>query len=191
MMTTYSLISFQFSVPICLRLKMDILFKMFQERQLMLLASSTTTTTPVPVSSDISDLCGHSWKNDTLVTSLRFWVAGVSLAVTDTLGLLGNIISLITLSTMTKRGLFIKLLVALTVFDILFLVNGKIKELLPDEKAMNQNKLVLLKSFWVNSKFFIRLKYNALQKHETTLLHTTIRNTCVLKIFKKNSYRIW
>ena len=43
----------------------------------------------------------------------------------DALGLFGNLISLITLSTMTKRGLFIKLLVALTIFDILFLLSGK------------------------------------------------------------------
>ena len=59
------------------------------------------------------------------VTSLRFWVAGVSIMSVDALGIFGNLISLITLSTMTKRGLFIKLLVALTIFDILFLLSGK------------------------------------------------------------------
>ena len=103
---------------------MDILYKLFQEHQMMLLTS--TSTTPLPLFLNGPDVnCGHSCKNDTLVTSLRFWVAGVSLGATDTLGLLGNLISLITLSTMTKRGLFIKLLVALTIFDILFLLNGE------------------------------------------------------------------
>ena len=127
---------------------MDILFKMFQERQLMLMAS-TSTTTPPPMGFDKAELCGHSWKNDTLVTSMRFWVAGVSLAVTDTLGLLGNVISLITLSTMTKRGLFIKLLVALTVFDIMFLVNGKSTLMKFDLRDMmfRESRLLILREF--------------------------------------------
>ena len=41
-----------------------------------------------------------------------------------TLVLTGNLISLITLASMTKRGLFIKLLLTLTTFDTLFLING-------------------------------------------------------------------
>lgn len=109
---------------------MDILFKIFQERQSMLRTLTTTSPappTPAPVLPfDPDELCGHSWKNDTLVTSMRFWVAGISLATTDTLGLLGNLISLITLSTMMKKGLFIKLLVTLTTFDLLFLASGGI-----------------------------------------------------------------
>lgn len=102
---------------------MDILYKIFQERQSLL---RSATTTPAPMTFEADQLCGHSWKNDTFVTSMRFWVAGITLAATDTLGLLGNLISLITLSTMMKKGLFIKLLVALTTFDLLFLVSGGI-----------------------------------------------------------------
>ena len=44
---------------------MDILYKLFQEHQMMLLSSTTTTTPlPLPYGSDVQ--CGRSWKNDTL-----------------------------------------------------------------------------------------------------------------------------
>ena len=42
---------------------MDILYKLFQEHQMMLL-SSTTTPLPLPYGPDVQ--CGRSWKNDTL-----------------------------------------------------------------------------------------------------------------------------
>ena len=43
---------------------MDILYKLFQEHQMMLLSSTTTTPLPLPYGSDVQ--CGRSWKNDTL-----------------------------------------------------------------------------------------------------------------------------
>ena len=44
---------------------MEILYKLFQEHQMMLL-SSTTTTTPLPLPNGPDVQCGQSWKNDTL-----------------------------------------------------------------------------------------------------------------------------
>ena len=102
---------------------MDILYRMFQERQAMLMQLRHVQPTPLPYDPD--ELCGHSAKNDTIVTSTRFYVAGVSLGATAFFGILGNLISIITLWTLTKRGLFIKLLLALTCFDLVFLCSGK------------------------------------------------------------------
>ena len=42
---------------------MDILYKLFQEHQMMLL-QSTTTSIPPQYGPDVQ--CGRSWKNDTL-----------------------------------------------------------------------------------------------------------------------------
>ena len=70
------------------------------------------------------DFCGKSSKNDPIVISTRFYVAGVSVAVISGLGILSNVISLVTLSSMSRRGLFIKLLLALTTFDLVFLISG-------------------------------------------------------------------
>ena len=107
---------------IWIQAKMDILYRMYQERQAML--RKLPTTPPYPYDPD--ELCGHSAKNDTIVTSTRFYVAGVSLGATAFLGILGNLLSIITLWTLTKRGLFIKLLLALTCFDLIFLCSGKL-----------------------------------------------------------------
>jgi hypothetical protein len=83
---------------------------------------------PKVASDDIDPdvLCGHTSKLDPLVIASKFYVAGVLVAVTAGVGLLGNLISLITLSTMSRRGLFIKLLLTLTTFDTLFLISGGI-----------------------------------------------------------------
>ena len=105
--------------------KMDILYQMFQERQEALRELRNAQPTP-PYPYDPDELCGHSAKNDTIVTSTRFYVAGVSLGATAFLGILGNLLSIITLWTLTKRGLFIKLLLALTCFDLIFLCSGKL-----------------------------------------------------------------
>ena len=55
---------------------MEILYKLFQEHQMMLL-SSTTTTTPLPLPNGPDVQCGQSWKNDTLgkvkIDLLRIW----------------------------------------------------------------------------------------------------------------------
>ena len=104
---------------------MDILYQMFQERQEALPELRNAQPTP-PYPYDPDELCGHSAKNDTIVTSTRFYVAGVSLGATAFLGILGNLLSIITLWTLTKRGLFIKLLLALTCFDLIFLCSGKL-----------------------------------------------------------------
>ena len=104
---------------------MDILYQMFQERQEALRELRNAQPTP-PYPYDPDELCGHSAKNDTIVTSTRIYVAGVSLGATAFLGILGNLLSIITLWTLTKRGLFIKLLLALTCFDLIFLCSGKL-----------------------------------------------------------------
>ena len=71
--------------------------------------------------------CGQSLINDTVVISTRFYVVGISVGVIASLGLLCNLISLITLaSSMTKKIIFNKLLLMLTTFDILFLMCGGI-----------------------------------------------------------------
>ena len=103
---------------------MDILYRMFQEREAQLAELKNAQPTDHPYDPD--ELCGHSAKNDTIVTSTRFYVAGVSVGATAGLGILGNLISIITLSTLTKRGLFIKLLLALTCFDLIFLCSGEL-----------------------------------------------------------------
>ena len=98
---------------------------MFQERQAMLMQLRLEHVQPTPLPYDPDELCGHSAKNDTIVTSTRLYVAGVSLGTTAFFGILGNLISIITLWTLTKRGLFIKLLLALTCFDLVFLCSGE------------------------------------------------------------------
>ena len=87
----------------------------------------TTTETPTTTSPfELEEICGHSLKNDTFVKNTRFYVSGISVGATACLGFLGNLISLITLGSMSKRGIFIKLLLTLTTFDILFLLYGGI-----------------------------------------------------------------
>ena len=69
--------------------------------------------------------CGKSLINDTVVTNTRFYVVGISVGVIASLGLLCNLISFITLaSSMSKKIIFNKLLLMLTIFDILFLICG-------------------------------------------------------------------
>jgi hypothetical protein len=59
-----------------------------------------------------------------LVDDVRFWVSGVALSSVGGAGLIGNILSFITIVTMKKRNLFNNLLLTLTIFDTIFLVNG-------------------------------------------------------------------
>ena len=74
---------------------------------------------------DSSIDCGKSLINDTVVTNTRFYVVGISVGVIASLGLLCNLISFITLaSSMSKKIIFNKLLLMLTIFDILFLICG-------------------------------------------------------------------
>ena len=61
----YVTVKHYFSFDFFFQKIMDILYKLFQEHQMMLLSSTTTTTPlPLPYGSDVQ--CGRSWKNDTL-----------------------------------------------------------------------------------------------------------------------------
>ena len=84
--------------------------------------------------------CGKSLINDTVVTNTRFYVVGISVGVIASLGLLCNLISFIILaSSMSKKIIFNKLLLMLTIFDILFLICGGFFML---HQALNfQNKI--------------------------------------------------
>ncbi len=58
------------------------------------------------------------------VAGLRFWVSGAAISAVGGAGLIGNLLSFMTIITMKKRNLFNNLLLTLTIFDTIFLVNG-------------------------------------------------------------------
>ncbi len=55
---------------------------------------------------------------------MRFWGPGVTVSALGGVGLVGNLLSLLTIVTMKKRNLFNNLLLTLALFDIVFIING-------------------------------------------------------------------
>ncbi|XP_040583670.1 FMRFamide receptor [Lepeophtheirus salmonis] len=73
------------------------------------------------------EACGERINvSSSLITDFKFYGCGVTISILATAGTIGNILSFITIATLPKRNLFNKLLLTLTVFDTLFIVNGGI-----------------------------------------------------------------
>ena len=70
--------------------------------------------------------CGVSNLDNDFIEEFKFWISGVSVIIAGLSGLVWNIISLLTILTMKKKSLFHKLLICLTIFDMLFLLSGGI-----------------------------------------------------------------
>ena len=88
--------------------------------------TTTTLLTTMSTLIDIDQLCGNGSRADALVQETRFWLSGVAVSGVGIFGLLGNVVSLVTIATMMKKSLFNKLLLTLTIFDTLFIFNGGI-----------------------------------------------------------------
>ena len=89
-----------------------------------------TTTLPPFVKNESLELiaqqiCGATnTLRDPVVRDFQFWGTGVTICCVGIVGLVGNILSLITIGTMTKRSLFNKLLITLSIFDSLFIITS-------------------------------------------------------------------
>ena len=70
--------------------------------------------------------CGVSNSDNNFIEDFKFWISGVCVSIIGFSGLIWNIISLVTIMTMKKKSLFHKLLICLTIFDMLFLLSGGI-----------------------------------------------------------------
>ena len=70
--------------------------------------------------------CGEPNSGNIFIEEFKFWVSGVSVVVVGFSGLVWNIIALITILSMKKKSVFHKLLICLTIFDILFLLSAGI-----------------------------------------------------------------
>lgn len=62
--------------------------------------------------------------HDLWAQNFKFYGAGVGIATLGGAGLVGNLLSFVTIVTMKKRNLFNNLLLTLTLFDIIFIMNG-------------------------------------------------------------------
>ena len=60
------------------------------------------------------------------VDAFQFWGTGIVISTMSILGLVGNLISFVTIISLKKRNLFNNLLLMLTIFDTIFLLNGGI-----------------------------------------------------------------
>ncbi|TRY77850.1 hypothetical protein TCAL_06148 [Tigriopus californicus] len=77
---------------------------------------------------EIRRICGPAPSSipDSLVQAFKFWGSGVTISVMGSAGLIGNLLSFMTIVTMKKRNLFNNLLLTLTLFDTIFILNSGI-----------------------------------------------------------------
>ncbi|CAB4066112.1 unnamed protein product [Lepeophtheirus salmonis] len=71
---------------------------------------------------ELRDICGVP--NEALRASLEIWADGVTVSAIGIFGLVGNILSILTISTMNRLKLFYKLILTLAVFDLMFITCG-------------------------------------------------------------------
>ena len=64
--------------------------------------------------------------SDGFIEGFQFWGTGIVIGAMSVLGLVGNLISFVTIISLKKRNLFNNLLLMLTIFDTIFLLNGGI-----------------------------------------------------------------
>ena len=62
--------------------------------------------------------------NDDLLANFNFYGQGCLVAIMGAFGVLGNVMAIVTITSMNKVSLFYKLLIGLAFFDIIFLING-------------------------------------------------------------------
>ena len=74
---------------------------------------------------DYKLLCGDAMVNDTLLKTLKFYSSGISVCIVGAFGLVGNVLTCLTLKSMSRSiTLFNKLLLTLAFVDSIFILTG-------------------------------------------------------------------
>ncbi|TRY74638.1 hypothetical protein TCAL_15614, partial [Tigriopus californicus] len=73
----------------------------------------------------LEELCGtYSNLNETSVANFKLYGQGITVSIVGLFGLIGNTLAILTIASMRNVTLFYKLLVALAIFDVLFILTG-------------------------------------------------------------------
>ena len=71
------------------------------------------------------DICGYPMDQNKLFTNVRFFTSGIIVCVVGAFGLIGNALTCLTIKMMSKTmTLFNKLLLTLTLIDMVFILTG-------------------------------------------------------------------
>ena len=74
---------------------------------------------------DFKLLCGDAMENDIVLKTLKFYSSGISVCIVGSFGLVGNILTCLTLKSMSRSiTLFNKLLLTLAFVDSIFILTG-------------------------------------------------------------------
>ena len=90
------------------------------------------------VSGTLATDCGTDFTNDKTVVNFKYYCDGLLISVVGSLGLIGNLIAVIVLARPKLRDCFHQLLLALAIFDILYITFGGLKYTFKAFEANNE-----------------------------------------------------